>query len=300
MERQVARPLGLEVAEAAAGVLELFEQTLKNEAVGRILGKGYSPADYALLCYGGGGPLHVAGYTQGVPYRDVLVPAWAAGFSAYGCACAPYEYRYDQTIDLPIGAAGIGVDEGSKSGIGMMVTGAWQGLQEKVAEEFAKSGIERDSIEFTHSVRMQYYGQLNDIEIVSPHMALGNGTQVDDLIATFEDAYGKVFARSARSPELGYVITHAIVQGSVPVEKPVLPDQEEVPGSPPEKATREVHWGERFVPTPIYELDDVRPGHEIAGPAIVESVATTFALPPGRTARLDRHQIFHLSADGAA
>ena len=126
VERQVAEPLGLEVADAAAGVIELFEQTLRNEAVGRILGKGYSPADYALLCYGGGGPLHVAGYTEGVAYRDVLVPAWAAGFSAYGCACADFEYRYDQTIDMPILPT---ADEMEKAGIGFMVTGAWQGLR---------------------------------------------------------------------------------------------------------------------------------------------------------------------------
>src|SRR5947207_4243863 len=53
--RQLAEPLGLEVEDAAAGVVGLFEQTLKNEAVGRILGKGYSPADYALLCYGAAG-----------------------------------------------------------------------------------------------------------------------------------------------------------------------------------------------------------------------------------------------------
>jgi acetone carboxylase, beta subunit len=104
VRRQVAEPLGMDVAGAAAGVVELFEQTLRNEAVGRILGKGYSPADYSLLCYGGGGPLHVAGYTDGVAYKDVLVPAWAAGFSAYGCACADFEYRYDQTIDMPIHA----------------------------------------------------------------------------------------------------------------------------------------------------------------------------------------------------
>ncbi len=65
---QIARPLGLDLETAAAGVIELFEHTLKNEAVGRILGKGYSPADYTLLCYGGGGPLHVAGYTDGVSY----------------------------------------------------------------------------------------------------------------------------------------------------------------------------------------------------------------------------------------
>jgi N-methylhydantoinase A/acetone carboxylase beta subunit len=295
VERQIAEPLGLPVDEAAAGVVSLFEQTLRNEAVGRILGKGYSPADYALLCYGGGGPLHVAGYTGDVPYRDVLIPAWAAGFSAYGCACAPFEYRYDQTIDLPIGAAGLAADEGTKAGIGMMISGAWRGLEEKVAAEFAKSGVDRERIEFRHAVRMQYYGQLNDIEIASPHAELAEAAHVDALIATFEDAYGKVYARSARSPELGYLVTHAIVTGSVPVETPALPDEDPAEGAPPEKARRPVHWGAGWEDTAIHELAEVRAGHEIAGPAIVESVATTLAIPPGRSVRLDRHQIFHMS-----
>jgi N-methylhydantoinase A/acetone carboxylase beta subunit len=299
VQRQVADPLGLGVEEAAAGVIELFEETLKNEAVGRILGKGYSPADYALLCYGGGGPLHVAGYTEGVAYRDVLVPAWAAGFSAYGCACADFEYRYDQTIDMPIQPT---ADEMEKAGIGVMITGAWLGLQERVAEEFAKSGIERDRIEFTHAVRMQYFGQLNDIEIVSPHMELEEGGQVDDLIAEFENAYAKVYARSARSPELGYLVTQAIVLGKVDVEKPALP-QLEVAGGRGQvaggKGSRPVWWHEGFVDTDIYELEAVPGGQAVEGPAVLESPATTFTIPPGRRARLDEHQIFHLeAADG--
>ncbi len=297
VQRQVAEPLGLGVEEAAAGVIELFEQTLKNEAVGRILGKGYSPADYALLCYGGGGPLHVAGYTEGVTYRDVLVPAWAAGFSAYGCACADFEYRYDQTVDMPVLP---GIDDSIKVGVGGMISAAWLGLQEKVIAEFAKSGIERERIAFTHAVRMQYFGQLNDIEIVSPHMAIERGEQLDDLVAEFEEAYGKLYARSARSPELGYLVTHAIVLGSVDVEKPALPQVEERGGDTALKGTREVWWqaedGPAAVATDIYELDDVAPGATIAGPAIVESVATTLAIPPGRGAHLDRHRIFHMSA----
>jgi len=298
VRRQVAEPLGLGVEKAAGGVVELFEQTLKNEAVGRILGKGYSPADYALLCYGGGGPLHVAGYTEGVTYRDVLVPAWAAGFSAYGCACADFEYRYDQTIDMPILP---GFDEDAKAGIGMMISGAWQGLQEKVTAEFAKSGVERDRIQFTHVVRMQYFGQLNDIEIVSPHMAIERGSQLDDLVAEFERAYAKLYARSASSPELGYLVTHAIVLGSVEVEKPALPEVEERAGKAPLKGTRQIWWealgGLEPIETDLYELDEVAPGATIAGPAIVESVATTLAVPPGRTARLDGHRIFHLGAE---
>jgi acetone carboxylase, beta subunit len=291
--RQVAEPLGLGVLEAAAGVVELFEQTLRNEAVGRILGKGYSPADYSLLCYGGGGPLHVAGYTAGVSYRDALVPAWAAGFSAYGCACADFEYRYDQTIDYPIQPS---QDEMERAGIAMMITGAWLGLQDRVAEEFAKSGIDRDAISFTHIVRMQYFGQLNDIEIVSPHMELEDETHLEDLIGAFEDAYAKVYARSARSPELGYLVTHAIVTGRAEVEKPALPELEEVGGSPAAKGARDVWWHDGFTETQIYELEEVRAGQTVAGPAIVESVATTFAVPPGRAARLDSQQIFHLSA----
>jgi acetone carboxylase beta subunit len=293
---QVAEPLGLQVPEAAAGVIELFEQTLRNEAVGRILGKGYSPADYTLLCYGGGGPLHVAGYTEGVAYRDVLVPAWAAGFSAYGCACADFEYRYDQTIDYPIQPA---QDEMERAGIAMMITGAWLGLEERVAEEFAKSGVEREAIRFTHLVRMQYFGQLNDIEIVSPHSELEDHTHLEDLIAAFEEAYAKVYARSARSPELGYLVTHAIVTGRVPVEKPALPELDEAEGSPSVKETRPVYWaGRGFVETDIYELTDVGAGHSVDGPAIIESVATTFAIPPDRSAALDRRQIFHLSSRG--
>ena len=293
VERQVAEPLGLEVADAAAGVIELFEQTLRNEAIGRILGKGYSPTDYALLCYGGGGPLHVAGYTEGVAYRDVMVPAWAAGFSAYGCACADFEYRYDQTVDMPIPPT---ADELERAGIGFMVTGAWQALEERVAAEFAKSGVEREAIRFTHSVRMQYYGQLNDIEIVSPHAEMEEAEHVDALIGAFEDAYAKVYARSARSPELGYLITQAIVHGSVEVEKPALPELEEASGEPPVDSTRTVRWPDGDAETSIIRLEDVRAGHEIPGPAIVEHSATTFAIPPSRSARLDRHQIFHLSA----
>jgi N-methylhydantoinase A/oxoprolinase/acetone carboxylase beta subunit len=293
VERQVAEPLGLGVEDAAAGVIELFEQTLRNEAVGRILGKGYSPADYALLCYGGGGPLHVAGYTEGVAYRDVLIPAWAAGFSAYGCACADFEYRYDQTIDMPILPS---ADEMEKAGIGFMITGAWQGLEQRVAAEFEKSGFGRDAIRFAHSVRMQYYGQLNDIEIVSPHAEMEEGEHVDALIDAFEDAYAKVYARSARSPELGYLVTQAIVHGSVEVEKPALPELDESSGEPAVSSTRTVRWGDGDAETSIVRLEEVRAGHRITGPAILEHSATTFAIPPGRAARLDAHGIFHLTS----
>jgi len=70
-------------------------------------------------------------------------------------------------------------------------------------------------------------------------------------------------------------------------------------GKPPVKALRPVHWGrasrDEFVETEIFQLEAVKAGNAIHGPAIVEHSATTFAIPPGRRAELDGHHIFHLT-----
>jgi acetone carboxylase, beta subunit len=294
VQRQVAAPLRLGLEEAAAGIIELFESQLRNEAVGRILGKGYAPSNYTLLCYGGGGPLHVAGYTTGVPYEEVLVPEWAAGFSAFGCACAEFEYRYDRQVDVPLLPT---MSDEQRAGIGQLVSGAWRELEARVEREFAKSGYRGEEIEFTHGVRMQYYGQLIDIEVDSPHPTLDTAEQVHELVAAFEGTYQRMYARAASSPELGYLVSQAIVKGKVAIEKPTLPVQPEEPGGPPVSGTRPVWWSGAFAQTAIIEMSDVRPGHAISGPAILEAESTTFAIPPGCRARLDQHRIFHLHHD---
>lgn len=291
VRRQIADPLGLSVEDAAAGIVELFEGTLRDEAVGRILGRGYIPADYTLLCYGGGGPLHVAGYTEGIPYEQVLVPAWAAGFSAFGCSCADYEYRFDRTVDLPLLPQ---MDDAARLGIGAALTAAWAALRERVAAEFAKSAAAGHEVRFVHGVRMQYHGQLIDIEVDCAVDQLTSIGDIEALVAAFEDAYARTYARSAPSPELGHLITQAIVRGTIDIEKPSLPQFDAHGGAPPGKGTRSVRWRTDRAVTDIYEMSDVRSGHTVEGPAVIEAPATTMAIPPGRRAWLDGHGIFHL------
>ncbi|HYF27366.1 MAG TPA: hypothetical protein VD931_16600, partial [Baekduia sp.] len=65
-------------------------------------------------------------------------------------------------------------------------------------------------------------------------------------------------------------------------------------GTPPVKETRQVFWHDSYEETDIYEMQDVRPGHRLEGPAILEVESTTFPIPPDRRAWLDEHGLFHL------
>jgi acetone carboxylase beta subunit len=299
LEEQVARPLKIDVYEAAAGVVELFEESLKNEVLARILGKGYAPVNYTLLSYGGGGPLHVGGIAEGLGFERVLVPSWAAGFSAFGCACSDFEYRYDASIDLPVLP---GLPDEVYEGVAAMINAKVTGLREKVIEEFAKSGFGEKDISFRVYLRMQYLGQLRDLEVNTGKEWIDGAGGMHEAIAAFEDLYGKVYARAAKSPELGYLIPMVIVSGTVDVEKPALPDEPlegEDPPSAASKGEREIFWRRRWLTASIWEMGELRAGNRVRGPAVIESPSTTLVVPPGNSARLDGHRIFRLEPDEA-
>lgn len=293
IREQIAEPLGIDVYEAAQGVVELFEQHLRNQVMAIVLGKGYSPSNYTLMSYGGGGPLHTAGYTQGLGFEDVLVPAWAAAFSAFGCSCADFEYRYDKTVNVPVAGAAEGEAEATMD----TLNAAWEELRGRVEEEFEKSGVDVSRIQYEHYVRMQYMGQLNDIEVRSEVGEITEASQLEKIAADFEDVYSKVYTRSARSPELGYLITTAIVSGVVEVEKPQLPTEEVGDPRPPDEAhmgQRDVYWKGEWIKADIYEMEALKAGNQIDGMAVLESPATTFVVPPNMSTYLDTHRIFHL------
>ncbi|MBS1676537.1 MAG: hydantoinase/oxoprolinase family protein [Actinobacteria bacterium] len=289
VKRQVADPLGLGIEEAAGGIVDLFEEQLRYAALARVLGKGYSAFDYTLFCYGGGGPLHVGGYTRGAGYADVIVPTWAAGFSAFGCACADFSYRFDQTYSL-------GLRRGEEAAAAEKLRNAWATLAERGVEAFERGGVGAEQVSLKRLVRMQYAGQLNDIEVAASEE---RPDDVGALIDRFEELYAKIYAAGASSPELGYAITSVAVVASAPVEKPALPREELTDAEPQPKGSRAVWWSELgdAQETPIFEQDDVRAGQSIVGPAIVEAPSTTLAVPPRRVAELDTHRIFHLHDD---
>ncbi len=295
VQEQIAKPLGIDVYQAASGVLELFEETLKNEVLARILAKGYAPVNYSLLSYGGAGPMHVGGISRDLGFQNILIPAWAAGFSAFGCSCADFEYRFNASVDLPVFP---GVPPEMKDGLAAMINAKCDTLREKVLEEFSKSGFHEKDIRFSLLLRVQYMGQLRDLEVNTGLERLEGAQALDGAIDSFEELYAKVYARAARSPELGFIITQVVVSGKVDVEKPVIPTRPLKGESPPSNASkgeRDFYWREKWFPATVWEMEHLEEGNRLQGPAIVESPATTMVVPPEASVYLDEHRIFHLA-----
>jgi acetone carboxylase, beta subunit len=294
IQAQIADPLGLSVEDAAAGVIELLDLQLREYLRSNVSAKCYSPTDFVCFSYGGAGPVHTYGYTEGLGFKDVIVPAWAAGFSAFGCACADFEYRYDKSVDLALPQ---GACEADKARAAQTIQTAWAELAAKVIEEFRINGFKPEDVILRPGYRMQYMGQLNDLEINSPVSAAASAKDWDLIVDAFEQTYSRVYASSARSPELGFSITGAIMRGMVVTQKPVLPEDTEGGSMPPKAAhlgTRPLYRHKTWHEAVLWKMEALQPGNTITGPAIVESDATTFVIPEGFTSTLDKHRLFHL------
>ncbi|GAB6933169.1 hydantoinase/oxoprolinase family protein [Calditerricola satsumensis] len=294
IEEQIARPLGLSVEEAAAGVIELLDTRLRDHLRAMISGKGYHPSDFVCFSYGGAGPVHTYGYTEGLEFEDIIIPAWAAGFSAFGCAAAEFEYRYDKSLDINV-APDAGAAE--KLEAVSVLQSAWSELAEKVIEEFRLNGYSPESVTLFPGYRMMYRGQLNDLEINSPLSRVEKAEDWDRLTEAFEETYARVYAKAARSPELGFSITGAIMRGIVPSVKPRIPEEPLSGPTPPDEAyrgQRPFYFRGKWVKADIWDMDALKAGNQIEGPAIIEAPSTTLVVPPGWSTTLDEHRLFHL------
>jgi acetone carboxylase beta subunit len=294
LKQQIADPLGLSVEDAAAGVIELLDLNLREYMRSTISAKGYNPADFVCFSYGGAGPVHTYGYTEGLGFKDVVVPAWAAGFSAFGCACAEYEYRYDKSVDVGVGPK---ASDAEKVAACEVLTDAWAELAAKVIEEFVINGFKPEDVLLVPGYRMQFMGQLNDLEINSPVTQAATLADWNKMVAAFNDTYARVYASSASSPELGFGVTGAIMRGSVVSSKPELPEEPDAGPVPPPEAhigSRPFYRHKQWQDAQIWSMEALKAGNRVVGPAIVESPSTTFIVPLGFETTCDTHRLFHL------
>lgn len=292
-EEKVAGPLGLDPYTAAEQCVNLVNVMMREHLV-RSLMLGYDIRDYVLMGYGGAGPMHLVGYASDYPWKGVATMGHAAAFSAWGGACMDYAHRRHKSVAamIPYGA-----DAAAKEFAAQTVTGAWEQLEAELLEELQSEGFKKEQISLRQIAYMRYYGQLEDVEVESPTPRLASAEDVDRLVERFEDVFTKMFTLAGKPPFATHLVSEVSVIAQVDTLKPLVVKHELEGKEPPKQASkgkRQVYENGKWHEAQLYEMEELRPGNEIRGLAVVEHPATTLYVPGGWKARIDEHEVYWL------
>jgi N-methylhydantoinase A len=261
---KVASPLGIGVEEAAAGILRLVEQTIQH-AVERVsIERGYDPRGFTLVACGGAGPLHGPPTARRLGCRDLYVPRLAGVFCAFGMCNADIRQDHVRSWLAEI-------DDPADAGLGRLRSAVAE-MRSAASERLERQGFAPDRIAVLVSLDMRYAGQQSPICVAVDRL------DRDCLIATFEREHLRLYGHLQPSGSVEIVNLRVTGIGHLP------------PLATPEAggatllaepiAMRQV-WldAERgWTETPVYAGDEMRPGHILEGPAVIEEGTTTILL----------------------
>ncbi|MBI4697257.1 MAG: hydantoinase/oxoprolinase family protein [Gammaproteobacteria bacterium] len=293
LEEQIARPLGLDLYAAGAGILEVINTNMRETVQTMMLAKGYEPSEFTVLCYGGAGPVHMWGYTEGLGVADVITVPYAAAFSAFGAACAEYMHRYHRGLVIAIPNEA-GADD--KRRIGAEIDAAFRALEDNARRELAEEGADLAGLHFDYGIYARYIGQLESFDTPLDFGQTREPGDVDRLVAAFEDTYTKIYPAGARFPEVGYAISEVYVKATVPKAMPVMRRHTLVCAKPADSAyvgsRRVCHRGELHE-FGVWQMGELAAGNVVAGPAIIRDPMTTVVVPPGKRIEIDEYEVLH-------
>ena len=276
--REVAEPLSVDLAAAAVGVFRVATSQIA-EAIGTVTTeRGSDPRDYALVAFGGGGPLHAAAVARELGIGRIVVPRHPGLFSARGIATADFAHDYTQSILRPV--ADVRPDET----VAVMET-----LARRAAADLDAEGIPGTRRELSHAFDLRYVGQTTEITVPVQGGAelLREGFQA--ATARFHSLHERLYSYSVPEEpvELVNLRLHAVGRvGTLP-----LPPLEGEGGSVEPAGERAVllpgGGASQFIP--VYRRDRLAPGVSIAGPALVEEPSSTTVVLECMTAEVDAY-----------
>jgi len=274
--QKIADALGMDVYEAAQGILDIVNENMFGALRVVTVERGFDPRDFALAAFGGAGPLHANSVAVLSGSYPVIVPPEPGVLSALGFNATDYKNEFARTYlgkldELDPAKTAADLEELRQEAIRWLE-------QEQIPEA-------NRSVEFFMDVR--YYLQGFEIPMqVTPEDLLANG--FGEVIGRFHEVHERLYHfRMDTSVEV--VNIRAVAIGRL--AKPKLTKHEM--GGPDASAAivREspVYFDIRFVQTPIYRRSLLKPGNRIHGPAIVTQYDTTTVILPGHVAVVDEY-----------
>jgi N-methylhydantoinase A len=269
----VAEPLGMELAEAAAGILEVADAVMARGARVVSVNRGHDPRDFHLLPFGGAGPMHALSVGAIVDVAGVIVPLNPGTFSAVGLSGSDVKYDFFTVVDV-----------GMESTSAAEVEAICAGLIVEAEERLASAGVQ--STTHLRVARFRYAWQDNDVEVVIGDAPIDDAA-LEDAVARFHERHLFEFGHSDASEKVELYSIGIEAVGTL--QRPetgtagAAPAASATPDSSRPVYFRETGWND----TPVYERENLAPGAVFQGPAIVEEREATTVVTPNVSGVVD-------------
>jgi N-methylhydantoinase A len=271
--REIGAPLRLESTEAAWAILQVANHKIAASIRMLTVEQGLDPRDFALVAYGGAGPLHAAALLRELEVARALIPPWPGITSALGCLTAEVRHDFVQSVNERLER--------------LEPEQLYAILDAHVAAgraEIARTGVAIERVEARFQADMAYDGQIHEVRTNLPETLADRSA----LRAAFEAAYRAQYGDVVGDRPVRVVTLRTAVIGVRPTPQPRPPAAP--PGASLEAARKElrpVYFAQGFLETPVYERARLPAGADFHGPAVIEQGDATTVLEPGMRCRMD-------------
>ena len=275
IEAAVAKPLGLDVAEAAEGIVRVIDVKMEEAIKAISTMRGHDLRDFMLLAFGGAGPLHAGRIARDLGMAGVIVPLYPGVFSAIGLLMSDVKHDYIRSKLSPLSEV-----------TPADVNGMFERMVAQALEELRDDGFAADHIRIERALDMRYAGQGYEIAVPCSVQPLQEA-DLKQLRATFDQQHRAMFGHMAPQEPVEIVSFRVRGIGLVP---PVEMPKFKPAGTTLRDARRElrrVRFDGRELDCPVYQRERLDVGLTVAGPAVLDQFDCTTVICPGQTARVD-------------
>ena len=291
IEERVAKPLGLDITQAALGIFRIVNNNMSNGIRVVSVQKGYDPRDFVLVAFGGNGPIHAGIQARDLGIKKVIVPRIATAFSARGMLNSNMVINKIRTY---IGRSD-NYDLDS-------VNSLFSSMQKEVENELPTSGERASGVmgnfENNYYIDMHYKGETHELTV--PMSSEDGNVRDADIVKAvkgFHLAHETLHTFSNPDDPAHFMnlrLETVIYTKNPPIHR--LKFQGEDP-SAALRTKRNVYFEEEggFIKTPIFDGSLICCGNLLTGPCVIEEPATTIVIYPGQVGRLTELDNYEIS-----
>ena len=273
LSEQVAKPLGLDLIEAAHGVHLLANAAMIRAVRAVSTERGRDLREAVLFAFGGSGPIHACGMADSLEMSQAVVPLHPGLFSAFGLLSADIEHHRVQTCY-----------QDSRTADLERLNQLMERMQSEVTRLLQEEGFAGGDIRILRKADLRYSGQSFELSLPLPEGPLDAGV-IRGLEQAFDEEHQKTYGHRARPGE-AYTLVNLRLIGRVAQRRSLLGD-----GAPAARRSahsqRRAYFGpdQGWMECPLLARTDLESPRQ--GPLLIDEFDTTIVVPPGWQARAD-------------